>query len=279
MLAQVFASIFNAFSTILDKVVLSRHRADVHNFIIAIFIFLWFFTGLSLPWLGSINSAKAFSIIGIFYLTLLVIFALIWNVIYYRAQQHETVQEFEVIVMMQPLFISLMAAIIFADERNWHILAATAVASLALIFSHLRKDHLNFDQYSWLLILAVFFIAAEIQMRKLLLDWYSPAALYFVRTGILTVLFIFIWHPAKLAIPKKSWPHIVVSGLLGAAMMILSFYGYKNLGIVLTTLILMLGPILTYLLDFIILKEKLRPRIIIAAAVILGCILYAGLKA
>lgn len=276
MLAQIFASIFNAFSTILDKVVLSRHRADVHNFIIAIFIFLWLFTGLSLPWLGSIDSPKAFSIIGIFYLILLVIFALIWNIIYYRVQQHETVQEFEVIVMMQPLFISLMAAIIFTDERNWHVLAATIIASLALILSHLRRDHLQFDKYSRYLLLAVFFIAAETQMRKLLLDWYSPAALYFIRTGILTVLFIFIWHPAKLAIPKKSWPHIIISGFFGAIMMVLSFYGYKNLGVVLTTLILMLGPVLTYLLDFIILKEKLRPRIIAAAFVILACIIYAG---
>lgn len=279
MLLQVFAAVFNAVTTILDKVALSRHRTDVHNFIIAIFVFLWLFTALTLPWLGAINASQAFSILGIFYFILLIFFAFIWNVIYYRAQQHETVQEFEIIVMMQPLFISLMAAAIFPDERNWHILIATVLASLSLIASHFRRDHLSFNRYSWLLLLAILFIAAETQVRKVLLDWYSPASLYFLRTGVLAVLFICLWHPEKFSIPKKAWPHIVISGLLGSAMMILIFYGYQNLGIVLTTLILMLGPILTYLLDFVFLKEKLRPRIIIAAIVILGCILYAGLTA
>lgn len=277
MLLQVFAAIFNAASTILDKVALSRHRTDVHNFIIAIFVFLSLFTALTLPWLGAINTSRAFSILGIFYFILLIFFAFVWNAIYYRAQQHETVQEFEIIVMMQPLFVSLMAAVIFADERNWHILIAAFIASLSLIACHLRRDHLSFNRYTSLLLLAVLFIAAETQVRKVLLDWYQPASLYFLRTGVLTILFILIWRPVKFTIPKKAWPHIVISGLLGSAMMILTFYGYQNLGIVLTTLILMLGPILTYLIDFLILKEKLRPRILIAAAVILGCILYAGL--
>lgn len=277
MLAQVVASIFNATSTILDKIVLSRYKADVYNFIIALFVALWAFTGLSLPWLGSIDFTSAFSFLGFLYLALLVIFAFIWNILYYKAQQHETVQEFEIIIMTQPLFISLMAAIFLADERNWHILVATLIASMAFIFSHLRRDHLQIGKYTWYLLIAVFFIAAETLMRKLLLEWYSPAALYFVRTGILAMLFIIVWHPSNFSLPKKAWPHTIISGLIGAIMMVLTFYGYKNLGIVLTTLILMLGPILTYLLDFVILKEKLRPRIVIAAVVILLCIVYAGL--
>lgn len=279
MLGQIIAAVLGASSTILDKVVLSRHRVDVKQFIIAMFFILWLVTAITMPWLGGVDLVRAIAPLGIIYFLLLIFFAFVWNSIYYRVQKHETVQEFEIIVMMLPLFTATLAASLFPDERNWHVFGATIIAALALIISHLRRDHLTFNKYSWQLIVAIFFIALEEQMRKVLLGWFEPASLYFFRTGILAVLFILAWHPNKLTIPKKSWPHLIFSGISGAIMMILIFYGYRSLGIVLTTLILMLGPVLTYFLDFIILKEKLQPRIIVAAVVIMGCILYAGLMA
>lgn len=277
MIGQIIASVFSASSTILDKFALSKYQTNVNHYIIVIFFFLWFFTGLTLPWISFINFQQAFSTVGIGYLILLVICAYIWNSIYYRSQQKESIQEFEVIVMTLPLFTSLLAALLFKDERNLHVFIATIVAGLALVLSHFRKDHLDFNKYSWQLIVAIIFMALESQIRKVLLDWYSPASLYFVRTGILTVLFVLVWQPKKIEFARPVWFHALLSGLTGAAMMILVFYGYKNLGIVLTTLILMLGPVLTYLFDFVFMKEKLKPKTIAAAVVILLSIVYAGL--
>lgn len=279
MLSQIIAACLSVAVTLLDKIALSKYKTNVSHYLIAIFIFLWLSSGLTLPWLAKIDVVRAFSLSGIAIFALLIFFAFVWNIIYYRSQQKETIQEFELIVMTLPLFTAIAAAIFFPDERNWQIFFATLVAAIALILAHLRKDHLTFNKYSWLLIVAIIFMAAEAQVRKVLLDWYSPASLYFLRTGVLTVLFIFYLRPRALALTKPVWWHAAISGVLGATEMILIFYGYKELGIVMTTLILMLGPILVYLLDFVLLKEKLRPKIIAAAFVILGCIIYAGIMA
>ncbi|MBD3247341.1 EamA family transporter [Candidatus Pacearchaeota archaeon] len=53
------------------------------------------------------------------------------------------------------------------------------------------------------------------------------------------------------------------------------YYGYLTLGVVFTTLIIMLGPVFVYIFAKIILKEKLQKRNIIAAAVIVVCVIYA----
>lgn len=279
MIGQLIAAVFGAVVTVIDKIALSKYKTDVRQYLVVIFIFLWFFTGLSLPFLARIEVNQAFSPTGLFYFSLLIFFAFVWNSIYYKAQKHESVQEFEVIIMTLPLFTALMAAMIFPDERNWSVFIATIIAGLALILSHIRKDHLTFNSYSWQLMIAILFMAAESQMRKILLDWYSPVSLYFVRTGILTFLFILIWHPKVINLEKPVWWHAAISGLVGSTEMILVFYGYQRIGIVMTTLILMLGPILIYSFDLFYLKEKVRPKTIAAAFVILLSIVYASLIA
>ena len=55
------------------------------------------------------------------------------------------------------------------------------------------------------------------------------------------------------------------------------YYGYQKLGIISTTLIVMLGPIFIYLLAYKFLKEKLTLRNIIASIIIIGCVVYAVL--
>ena len=59
------------------------------------------------------------------------------------------------------------------------------------------------------------------------------------------------------------------------AFRILMYYGYLELGVIHTTLILMLGPVLIYVFAWKFLKEKLEWRNVVAGAIILGSVLYA----
>ena len=56
---------------------------------------------------------------------------------------------------------------------------------------------------------------------------------------------------------------------------IIVYYGYLNVGVIFTTLLLMLGPIFIYAMAYFILKEKISWRNVVAAIVIVGSIAYA----
>lgn len=260
--------------TVNDKLILLRLRGT-KTFLVLLFFFLALFTGLVLPWLGSVDIINALDWKNLGWFALMISLAVGWNFIYYRVQQKEQLQDFEVLNLLSPLATALLAAIFFVDERNVYILPAIFIAGIALIISRLDHRHLEFDKYSVEMILAIFLIAAEILVRKILLDIYSPASLYFFRTAFIFLIFIILWPGIKLPREKTIWSRIALSALLAAFNMVASFYGYVYLGVVLTTLILMLTPITVYFLDAIVIKEKLKTKNLFAALVILACIIYA----
>ena len=65
-------------------------------------------------------------------------------------------------------------------------------------------------------------------------------------------------------------------GVIWVVYRVVAYYGYIKIGVVSTTLILMLGAVLTYVFAKIFLKEKISTRNIIASVIILACILYAS---
>ena len=56
--------------------------------------------------------------------------------------------------------------------------------------------------------------------------------------------------------------------------MVLKFYGFQNLGVTETMMILVLGPFLVYGASAVIMKEKIFKRDVFAALIVVLCILY-----
>ena len=129
----------------------------------------------------------------------------------------------------------------------------------------------------------------EAILIKNLLYLYSPLSMYLFRTlGVFIVLSIwFLLIAPRVAGDKhvnfSKWKlknyalTLLISGI-AVAQMVLIYYGYRNVGVIFTTLILTLAPILTYLGCAVILKERPKKRILAAALVILACIIYAQLS-
>lgn len=68
---------------------------------------------------------------------------------------------------------------------------------------------------------------------------------------------------------------IMITGILWVIYRIMIYYGYMELGVIFTTLMIMLGPIFIYFFAWKFLKEKLDWRNIAAVIVIIGSVLYA----
>lgn len=277
MLYPFLASIIFAHGVILDKIILSRKKIGHRVYILFLFIFLLLFTTLAMPFLGDYDAIRALEPKNIFAFIFLILTALAANIFYYQGIEKERVQDVELFIMSQPLVTVLLAGIFFPSERNFSVFISAVIASLALMFAHLKKSHLVFDKYSIYLIWAVIFMSIEALLTKYLLEIYTPVSLYFYRVLFLTFVFIIIWRPWQMEIQKAliNLKLVIYAGFLGGAYMILRFYGFRDLGLIYTTLILILGPILVYIFDAWFLKEKIRLKTIIAAIVIFLAIIYA----
>jgi drug/metabolite transporter (DMT)-like permease len=115
-------------------------------------------------------------------------------------------------------------------------------------------------------------------LSRLILDYYSAITFYFIRCALIFILTFLIFRPKlfKKGNGKLTFQIFWIS-IIWIIYRIILYYGYVKIGIVSTTLMLMLGPILIYFSSCVFLKEKLNWRSILLSVVILGCVLYASL--
>jgi len=286
ILISTFIAFLNATGVVLNKIVLSRQKVGHRPFIVTLFFLLAFFTLLVYPFLGRIEGPVLSRYLGL--LILVIVIASVYNVLYYHALEKEKLVEWELIVMFSPLVTILFASLFLQVERNLHVIFAGLVASGALVLSHFRRHHLQFDIFQKGLFLYLFLYALEAVLIRILLNVYSPVALYFFRTaGVF--LCLFLWYlflaPRFHGEPpltfhqweNKHFGWVALISALAVIQMVLIYYAYAGYGIVYTTTVLTFSPILTYLAGVVILKERIKKRMILVAAIILSCIVYANL--
>lgn len=276
MFYPIVGSLTQAFGIMVDKVLLTKKKLIISKFVPWLFLFLALFTFFILIF----DNRIVISVINwttVAYFVLMIGLAFVWNILYYRAIKNESVQEFEPILMFSPLLVILLTAIIFPRESDRMIFFIALIASVVLIFSHFERGQLKFQKESLGLIICVFLMSVEVLVIRELLFYFTPASLYFIRCSVLLVVFLIYYRKTFFSIPDRGLPGIILTSLLGAAQMVSRFYGYQNIGIVFTTLVMAMAPVLVYLFCFTCLKEPLKPKKIIGGSVILVCVVAAYL--
>ncbi len=263
-----------------QKVILNK-KADVKKYqvleflaIIIIMIPLLFFFWKLEPQALELKNILIFS--GI------VIISVIANMFGFAAIKGEKVNNLEPARMMNPLFLVLLA-ILFSFinpslyERDFTIIIPALIAGVALILSHIKKHHLNFNKYFRFAIYAGFLYALEMVLSRLILDYYTPISFYFLRCAGIFIVSYLILRPKMDGITKKVELKILGVGVLWVGYRILIYYGFIYLGVMFTTLLSMLGPIFIYAFARIFLKEKIGWKNLVASGVILASIAYVTL--
>ena len=280
-----FGAFLEATGTILERIVLKKHKIDskdytVFQFLtivlsaIPIFLILSHIFPQAFSWKIS-SEALEFKNILIFFI--IIFFSILGNLLIFHAMKWEKLTELEPIRLSQPLFIILLAFIIYSSERQtaMPILIAALIASIALIFSHLKKHHLQFNKYALAALFGSFSFAVEMVLSKSLLPYYSPLSIYFVRSLIILIICALIFKPNINSANRKSWYYISLTGFIWVLYRGILYYSYTLEGVIFTTLMFLLTPVFIYLFSRIYLKEKLNWRNIIASIIIVLCVLYA----
>lgn len=276
----VLGALAYAGGTIFQKLVIKKDKinrilyqnAEFLAIIISMLPFIYFFWRLD---------SSALETKNVIIFALVIIFSFLANLFYFYAIKWEKVTHLEPVKISESFFVILLAIIfsfIFGEglyERNLSIIIPAIIASLALIFSHLKKHHLEFNKYFVAAIFGSFFFALELVLSRLILDSYSPLTFYFIRCiGILAIGLI-AFKTKLNSLDGKLKLKILGIGFLWTIYRVIIYYGYVNLGVIYTTLSLMLSPLFIYLFAHKILKEKLEWRNIIAAVIIVASIIYA----
>jgi drug/metabolite transporter (DMT)-like permease len=275
MFIALLSALASVGNVLIDKHVLTRRKMRISDYIPLLFVFLFLATFVTLPWLGSVYVALATNQQYIFYIVLMVLLAIIWNIFYYQALQKEKIIEFEMILLMTPLVTILMAALFFPEEYNRRVFIAAVIAAVTLVVTHLRKHHFQFDRYAIHLLLAVVLVAMETMVQKELLSIYSPALLYAIRAAMLALFFTIYYQPKIGHIHDQDFRAVMLTGAMGAFYMVTKFYGYQQVGVTVTTLVLLLAPIMTAWLDSQLNNTPVKRRTIVAFVIILLCVGYA----
>jgi drug/metabolite transporter (DMT)-like permease len=275
----IFGAIALATGTILEKIVLRKrkinstlyHTAAFLGIVIVMIPFIYFFWKLE-PGALELKNILIFSIV--------IIFSIIANILVFYSLKWEKLGKLEPARVLEPLFIILLAILFsfFVEdlyERNLKIIIPALIAGAALIFSHIKKHHLRFNKYFIAAILGSFFFALELVISRLILDFYSPISFYFLRSSFILIISFIIFRPKFEKLDTKVRWTILLTAAIWVVYRVIVYYGYLKIGVIFTTLLVMLSPIFIYLFAKIFLKEKLSWRNIVASLVIAASVVYA----
>ncbi|MEK7202436.1 MAG: DMT family transporter [Patescibacteria group bacterium] len=275
MFSALISAVSAAGGLIIDKIILSRRSVPLRIFIPVVFTFLFAFTIIFTPLFGFIDWQTALLPNNLFLTLLMIVIAVAWNVLAYQSLQRESVHQHEVILMTGPIVTILLAALFFQEEFNLVIFILGLVASLAMLIARTEKHHFKFDKITYNLFLAVILMSIESIIIRELLYSYSPISLYAIRTFFLAGFFWLYYHPKLPEVGRSPVWLLGLSGAVGALSMITRFYAFGSLGVIFTTLISTLAPIIVFIGSWEILHERIRPRVIVASIIILICVAVA----
>src|SRR3989338_112296 len=274
----VLGALALAAGTILERLVLKKRKVDIKLYQVASFLaivvsmlpLIYFFWRIDAP---------ALEIKNIIVLLAVVLFSIIANLLVFYSMKWEKVTNLEPARVLEPLFVIILA-IIFSFlaeglyERNIKIIAPALIAGFVLVLTHFKKDHLEFNKYFIAAIIGSFFFALELVVSRLILDFYSPLSFYFLRASSIFLISWIIFKPKLQGLNTKVKFEIFLTGAIWVVYRILVYYGYLNIGVVFTTLLLMLAPVLIYTFAHFFLGEKMSWKNFVASLVIVGAVVY-----
>lgn len=258
-----------------EKIGVKKIKIDSNHFFVGVFLCAVLLMIPFLPFLGGVKT-EFFALNNILIFFGVIVFAVFSNICYFYALTWEKISNLEPVHLMEPLFTVVLASILFTSERNPNFIIPAVISAGALLFSHIRKHHLDFNKYIVIGILGSLFYSIETMFTKVILEFFTPLSLYFFRSVSVLIVGAIVFRPKPTKeIKGKRWWLIALVGGLWVVYRVLAYYGFIKLGVVFTTLILMVSPVLIYFFAWKFLKEKLDWRNVAAGLIIVASILYA----
>ncbi len=276
LIFPIGAAFLQAGSFTLDKIVLSLKKITYRTyvgisfplmFIITLIIFFIFKPPLTL---------SLFSGNILYLLIVSIILIIITNLIFYKALDADKVSEMEIISLLGSIPLIIFTGFIFAEERDYIIIILALLASCSVIWAHWKGHHFQIIKTTKLFLLWTLLVLpfGAIITKSLLAVW-NPISLELVRVGVIALILgpFFLRFEKKVSL--KAFLLLIATNILTTIAWILYFFSYQKLGIIQTTLIFSIQPLLVYFASIFFLKEKLHWKKFVSFLIILTAIVLA----
>jgi len=273
----IIGAFLEASGQTIEKNILRKHKINIKNYTVYGFLGIVLVMLPLIYFLWNLNP-QALLLKNLTIFLLVVFISIIANILTFYALKRQDLCELEPVRLMQPLFTILIAFIfsfmftVYSGERNHLILILALVASFSLIAAHIQKHHLTFNKYIIAALIGSFLFALELVLSREILDYYSPFTFYFLRCLLIFIITWIFFQPKLSSIPNKTRIYILIVSVIWVALRLILYYGYLILGIVFTTMLFILSPVLVYIFAGIFLKEKVSLRQVIASIIIIICV-------
>lgn len=269
------AAFFQAASSIISKIGLTRRRIAFHDFVTGLFLYLAALTWLLTPIYGSVDynqlaEAGPFALVAG-----LILVATAWNVLYYRSIQSEKVNIVETVLNFVPISTIALGWVVYPGKFIPMVGLAGVVATGALLWGFWDKHRLNLSlsMVGLVILMAIeHILAVEVLTRNIM----SPVTLYAVRTTVIFLIFLTYYRPSLHLLKVSTHAFLALTAVIGGSNMVFKYYGLRDSGVFVTSLVLILVPVLVFTGSVALLREHLRPRRLIAVAIMLAAVLVAG---
>ncbi|HRY59815.1 MAG TPA: EamA family transporter [Patescibacteria group bacterium] len=274
------AALLTAGDIIYEKYVFtwSKLKNKQNVFVPVMFMFAFIFLAIFVVIFPDMAEIKADAYKPVFLLLMLLVVAVasLRNMLYYYSFQREGLGEIEPFMSFVPLLTILIAGIVYPQETNIQIFALAIIAALALVLSHIKKRHLFFDKALWPIFIAIILEAVENNLVRELLRFYSPVSMYMIRSFFIAIMLMIFIRPQFKKANNKEIINLAIISLLWVFVMVFTYYAYQTVGVVYTSLIMMLSPMLIVFGSRLVLKDKkLTKRNFITLIIIIACVIAA----
>jgi len=269
--------------TILEKRILKNKKVSIKLYQTASFFAICLALAPLLYFFWKVDYSNALQLKNVLIFIGVIISAVTANLFVFYSLKWEKVTNLEPARILEPLFVILLTIILsfFIEglgERNIKLIIPALIASVALVFPHIKKHHLKFNKYFLSAIAGSFFFALELVLSKLILNYYSSITFYFIRCFSIFLISLILFRSNLKKLDKKTSILTFITAVIWVIYRIAIYYGYAQYGLIFTTLIIMLSPVFIYILARMFLKEKLNWKNIVSSIIIIVCVLYATLS-
>jgi drug/metabolite transporter (DMT)-like permease len=192
-------------------------------------------------------------------LVLIALVSFIANIFDYLSLKADDITLRQPMLSFEPILAGLFGYIFFPSERKPAFLIAL-ILSLAVVHFGLHRRRLGRVQSRGIgyLFMAIVCYALLPSIYKKTLPHMSPEFIAFFRVSAILLLTT-IFMPIKFDLKPSNKVFLgLLAGIFNAVGAVTSLYAFEKLGVVQTSLLLVLAPVLIYISGFFVLREKIH---------------------
>lgn len=270
MLAGIIATISTSSELLITKLLLRNGKSHSEKYVML--HFLWTII-LMLPLLFLFFFLD-FSKLNFYYylmFSIVLLTAGIYNIIQFKCIRRIPIEHSQPILLTSWVFTIILGFIFFPQNSSLLKVILALIACFAVIIASFNRKTIAEKKYEILLFFGAFLIGIYNLTSKIVLDVMSPFALYFLRTLFILPFFMIIFNFRKedLTVSHLRISLISFTSILSQTT---TFWAYTTIGLITTSLLMNLAPLITLFGARIFLKEKVKAKYIIATIIVVVCI-------